>query len=100
MRRLGDAWSSKSVNSKIPLPYAISVPHKFNDKAEVFYADEFSKLRGAIEKEYDCKITDEALEKTIKLYNYSRRLMIPINLLLSLLRVITKIDQIFNKVDL
>jgi len=29
MRRLGDAWSSKSVNAKIPLPYAISVPTSF-----------------------------------------------------------------------
>jgi len=75
MRRLGDAWSSKSVNAKIPLPYAISVPHKFHDRAEALYADEFSRLRGIIEKDYGCRITDEALKESIRLYNHTRRLL-------------------------
>ncbi len=75
MRRLGDAWSSKLANSNVPLPYAISVPHKFHERAEELYSYEFSKLRRIIEKEYDCKITDEALEESIKLYNHTRRLM-------------------------
>jgi len=75
MRRLGDAWESRSVDAKVPLPYAISVPHKFHDKAEALYADEFSKLRGIIEKEYGCRITDEALADSITLYNHTRRLL-------------------------
>ncbi|MBW1900590.1 MAG: 2-hydroxyacyl-CoA dehydratase [Deltaproteobacteria bacterium] len=75
MRRLGDAWESKSVDAKIPLPYSICVPHKFHEKAEKLYADEFTKLRGILEKEYDCSITDEALAESITLYNYTRILM-------------------------
>ncbi len=75
MRRLGDAWESKSVDAKIPLPYSISVPHKFHEKAEKLYAHEFLKLRGILEKEYDCSITDEALAESITLYNHTRILM-------------------------
>ncbi|MBW2143856.1 MAG: 2-hydroxyacyl-CoA dehydratase [Deltaproteobacteria bacterium] len=75
MRRLGDAWESKSVDAKIPLPYSISVPHKFHEKAEKLYAHEFLKLRGILEKVYDCKITDESLKASIKLYNHTRKLM-------------------------
>lgn len=75
MRRLGDAWESKSVGAKIPLPYSISVPHKFHEKAEKLYAHEFLKLRGILEKVYDCKITDESLKASIKLYNHTRILM-------------------------
>lgn len=75
MRRLGDAWESKSVDVNIPLPYSICVPHKFNERAERLYADEFLKLRGIMENDYNCKITDEALEGSIRLYNHTRKLM-------------------------
>jgi len=75
MRRLGDAWVSKSVNANVPLPYSICVPHKYHDQAEDLYSSEFTKLCGILEKDFDCKITENDLIESIGLYNHTRRLM-------------------------
>ena len=75
MRRLGDVWSTESEDIDVPLLYTMSIPHKFNEEAEKLYSIELLKLCRIIEKEFACKISDQALVESIELYNVSRRLM-------------------------
>ena len=72
MRRLGDAFP---FHTDVPVLYTVSLPHKMDDEAVKFYADELAIIIGKLEKDYGASVTDESLTDAINTYNRSRQLL-------------------------
>ncbi len=71
VRRLFDLWRAYIGT---PFYHVLNVPRKFTEKAHRLYHREVEKLTEHLEEWLGFKITDEALLKSIELYNESRRL--------------------------
>ena len=71
-RRLFDHWRRYV---KPPFSHIISVPRKVNEDTLELYYQEILGLKSSLEQYLGVRVTDEALEKSIGLYNKSRELL-------------------------
>lgn len=72
MRRLADAlpfWNS------IPVFYTLSVPHKMDEDAVKFYANELEICSRRIEEAFGVSVTDQDLVDAIRTSNQAKRLL-------------------------
>jgi len=72
-RRMYDNWRYSNIGT--PFVHMFFVPHMINETALDYFSLECAKLKSALEKHFQISITDEALEKSISLYNRKRRLL-------------------------
>ncbi len=72
-RRMYDNWRYAGI--KPDFLYMLPVPYVLADPSLKQYINEINKLKKNIEDYYKINITDEALEKAIKLYNKKRNLL-------------------------
>jgi len=70
--RLYDNWR---FNARRPFMHFLTVPHKNSESAISWYRDEMVNLKDSLEKFFGIVITRESLEKAIKTYNETRRLL-------------------------
>ena len=78
MRRLDECWRKAGSDIEGVIPsffFHYGVPHKYADYTIKWLTDETWRLIAAVEKHFKVKITDADLKKSIKLYNYSRKLL-------------------------
>lgn len=71
-RRLFDLWRNYI---KTPFHHVLTVPRKFTEKAHELYYDQVLQFTRHLEEFLGTKISDEALLKSINLYNESRELL-------------------------
>lgn len=71
-RRLFDLWRSYI---KTPFHHVVTVPRKYTERAHVLYYQEVLDFKSHLEEHLNTKITDEALYKSVQLYNESRGLL-------------------------
>ena len=78
MRRLEECWRKASEDYPGTLPgyyEFFSVPHKAVDYSIAFYEEELRDIIGTLETHFRVTVTDEALRKSIRLYNEGRTLL-------------------------
>lgn len=78
MRRLDDCWDKAALDYPGIMPpfhYFFGVPHKSLDFNIKWFGDELREHIKAVENHFGVKISDEALRKSIKLYNEARALL-------------------------
>jgi bcr-type benzoyl-CoA reductase subunit C len=71
-RRLFDLWRNYIGT---PFHHVLTVPRKFTEKAHALYLYEVEQFTRHLEEYLGYKISDEALQDSIKLYNESRSLL-------------------------
>lgn len=71
-RRLFDLWKHYL---KVPFYHILTVPRKYNEKAHTLYRDQVIIFKELLEQSVGTKITDDALLRSINLYNETRRLL-------------------------
>jgi len=67
-------FKRKGFNKKVPRFY-ISIPHILTEEGFQWFFGEIKELKDNIERSYDIKITDDALNHSIDLFNKNRALM-------------------------
>lgn len=78
MRRLDECWRKMAEDIEGTLPswfHYFDVPHKPDGHAFDWYADQVKKMIAAIEKHFDCAITDDKLKEAIQKQNEIRKRM-------------------------
>jgi len=75
-RRLFDLWRNYIGT---PFYHVLTVPRKYTEKAHALYYYELAQFRQHLEEFLGFKIADEALYKSIELYNESRKLLKELN---------------------
>lgn len=78
-RRMYDNWRYSKIGT--PFLHMFFVPHMINETALEYFSLECGKLKSSLESHFQVSITDEALEKSISLYNRKRRLLAEIGAL-------------------
>lgn len=76
MRRLDDCWRTAGMDYPGTLPEYhkyFAVPHKSVDYSVKFYEEELKSMIETLESHFQVKISDQALKKSIKLYNKVRK---------------------------
>ncbi len=76
MRRLDECWRTAGKDYPGTLPdyhEYFAVPHKSVDYSVDFYEEELRRMIGTLENHFKVKISDQALKKSIKLYNTVRK---------------------------
>lgn len=75
-RRLFDLW-----RHYVPVPFShiMSVPRKYTERAHDLYLGQVTELKKGLEAHLGVEITDEALTKSIGLYNETRSLLRALN---------------------
>ena len=68
-RRLFDLWQ---YYIKVPFHHIITVPRKYTERAHGLYYEQVAQFKEHLEQYLDTRITDEALLKSISVYNESR----------------------------
>ena len=68
-RRLFDLWQ---YYIKVPFHHIITVPRKYTERAHGLYYEQVAQFKEHLEQHLDTRITDEALLKSISVYNESR----------------------------
>ena len=79
MRRLDECWRKAADDYQGILPgffHYFGVPHKVTDYSLKWFYEEIQKLKQSLERHFGVRITDEALQGAISLYNESRKLLI------------------------
>ncbi len=71
-RRLFDLWQHYI---KVPFQHILTVPRKYTERAHCLYYEQAVKFKEHLERHLDFEITDEALLKSISLFNESRELL-------------------------
>ncbi|MBU0994574.1 MAG: 2-hydroxyacyl-CoA dehydratase family protein [Proteobacteria bacterium] len=72
-RRLYDNWRHADI--KPDFRYMFVAPHKIGRLAEERFSEEMVNLKTAVENAFDLVITDDALRRSIHLYNKKRQLI-------------------------
>jgi len=78
MRRLDECWRKAGEDIEGILPgffYYFGVPHKVTDYSIEWFIEEIRELLGALEKHFETEITDQALHRSIEIYNNGRKLL-------------------------
>jgi benzoyl-CoA reductase/2-hydroxyglutaryl-CoA dehydratase subunit BcrC/BadD/HgdB len=78
MRRLDECWRKAGDDIEGAVPhffFHFGVPHKYSGYTIKWFTEETHRLIAAVEEHFKVKITDENLNKSIKLYNHSRTLL-------------------------
>lgn len=78
MRRLEECWrkTGQDYPGTLPAYYKFfSVPHKAVDYSIAFYEEELLRIIASLESHFGVTVTDEALAKSIRLYNEGRLLL-------------------------
>jgi len=70
--KIFDMWTHYS---GIPNIYFINTPHTNTEKAHEFFYTEVAKFKQWLEKTFNKQITNQALQKTIEIYNMNRLLL-------------------------
>ena len=68
-RRLFDLWQ---YYIKVPFHHILTVPRKYTERAHGLYYEQVAQFKEHLEQYLDTRITDEALLKSISVYNESR----------------------------
>jgi len=71
-RRLFDLWQHYL---EVPFHHMLTVPRKYTERAHKLYYEQVVMLKEHLEQHLDTEITDEALLKSISVYNESRELL-------------------------
>jgi benzoyl-CoA reductase subunit C len=82
MRRLDECWRKAGEDYAGSLPgffHYMGVPHKNTDYSIAWFEDELRALIAKIEEHFEVGITEEALHKSIRVYNEGRRLLIELD---------------------
>ncbi|MBI2875546.1 MAG: 2-hydroxyacyl-CoA dehydratase, partial [Candidatus Tectomicrobia bacterium] len=74
IRRLYDVWSIY-LKDKTPFTMVLSVPGKISENAVAVYTEELGVFKERLEVHFGVKITEEALRRSIALYNTTRSLL-------------------------
>lgn len=67
-------FTKEKVDKKVNRFY-LSIPHIITEEGFNWYLKEVEELRKELESAYNCKITDEKLNHSIKIYNQNRELL-------------------------
>lgn len=70
--RLYDNWR---FNAELPFLRFLTVPHKGGESAIAWYQEELANFKDSLEEFSGTAVTKESLEKAIKIYNETRRLL-------------------------
>jgi benzoyl-CoA reductase subunit C len=79
MRRLDECWRKAGEDYKGTLPgyfHYMGVPHKVTDYSIAWFEDELKVFIKSIEDHFGVRITDKSLQKSIKVFNEGRKLLI------------------------
>jgi benzoyl-CoA reductase subunit C len=79
MRRLDECWRKAGEDYKGTLPgyfHYMGVPHKVTDYSIAWFEDELKVFIKSIEDHFGVSITDTSLQKSIKVFNEGRKLLI------------------------
>lgn len=82
MRRLDEAWRKAGEDYTGILPgyfHYVGVPHKVTDYSIAWFEDELRSFVRSIEDHFKVKVTDQALGKSINLYNRGRKLLMELD---------------------
>ncbi|MFC1919952.1 2-hydroxyacyl-CoA dehydratase subunit D, partial [Chloroflexota bacterium] len=71
-RRLFDLWQ---YYIKIPFHHILTVPRKITRRAHNLYYEQVAKFKEELEQHLNTRITDEALQESVSVYNESRELL-------------------------
>ncbi len=71
--RLSELWAC--LVPRVPVIDTLDIPRKMSESVVAFYKDELLTFKQALEKQLQVTISDEALRKSIRLYNEGRRLL-------------------------
>lgn len=74
IRRLYDVWSIY-LKDKTPFTTVLSVPGKMSENAVAVYTEELGVFKEKLEDHFGVKITEEALRRSINLFNTTRSLL-------------------------
>ncbi len=77
-RRLDECWRKAGEDHGNVMPayhFYFSAPHKTEDYAISFFADELKRWIASLEDHFGVTISDEALLSSFKIYNHSRNLL-------------------------
>jgi benzoyl-CoA reductase/2-hydroxyglutaryl-CoA dehydratase subunit BcrC/BadD/HgdB len=67
-------FSKEKIDKQINRFY-LSIPHIITEEGFNWYLKEIEELRKELESAYNCKITDERLNRSIEIYNQNRELL-------------------------
>jgi benzoyl-CoA reductase subunit C len=82
MRRLDECWRKAGEDYKGTLPgyfHYMGVPHKVTDYSIAWFEDELKVFIKSIEDHFGVSITDTSLQKSIKVFNEGRKLLIELD---------------------
>jgi benzoyl-CoA reductase subunit C len=82
MRRLDECWRKAGEDYAGTLPgffHYMGVPHKITDYSIAWFEDELRGLIAKLEEHFEIKITEKALQKSIRVYNEGRRLLVELD---------------------
>jgi len=71
-RRLFDLWQ---YYIKVPFHHILTVPRKYTERAHALYYEQVVKFKERLEQYLESEITDEALLRSISIYNEARELL-------------------------
>lgn len=71
-RRLYDVWKHYD-NSKFL--HILDFPKVYNENSKIYFKNQLLHLIKALEKDFNCKITDDSLKEAISLWNETRMLL-------------------------
>ncbi len=71
-RRLFDLWRHYI---KVPFDHILTVPRKYTERAQSLYYEQVKQFKQLLEQYLQTEITDEALLRSIAVYNESRELL-------------------------
>jgi benzoyl-CoA reductase/2-hydroxyglutaryl-CoA dehydratase subunit BcrC/BadD/HgdB len=82
MRRRDEAWRTAGEDNTGILPgyfHYVGVPHKVTDYSIKWFEDELKTFVKSIEDHFKVEVTDQALGKSISLYNRGRKLLMELD---------------------
>ena len=84
IRRMDECWRKAGEDHKhmnLPFFHYMNIPRKVSDHAYEWFIDEIKKLKNILEQNFSVSISVKQIEKAIKVYNISRKLIDDIEIL-------------------
>jgi len=74
IRRCYENWAAHETAAR-PFMHMLPVPHRISEPGYVWFKEEVTTMKEAVEKRFGVKITPEKLKEAIAVYNETRRLL-------------------------
>lgn len=72
MSKMHDFWKNRT---QVPSVFLLDFPHKVNENTLIFFRQILERFKGFLEESFQTTVTDEALSKSIQVYNQYRDLL-------------------------